>query len=671
MYLGEALRQLSERPLMILALARPDVHETFPNLWTGAVLEIPLGALSRRATERLVHAVLPDVSPETIARIVDRADGNAFYVEELIRRVAEGESDELPETVVALAQSRLDRLEPEPRRILRAASVFGEVFWSTGIEALLGTTQGQGGALAWLSALVDRELVVPGRGDKLSRGQEYTFRHGLLREVAYSMLTDTDRVTGHRLAGEWLESVGESDAVTMAGHFERGGETARAVPWLLRATLAALNGGDLDAVVEFGNRGIACSPNDADKALLRVAQTHAMGTRGDWTAVVDFGRDGMRLSPVASTQWFLCASTVFLAGTFLDDPSLCAQLLPPMMDESIRPEPSLAYGGSVVACCVALSQVGQMGLALSIVERAEATVRTSDSDPAFVLRVLIARAYVELVREGDLGGGLRKLAEALRMADRLGDIFGLAVGSAVVVLYSVEIGDFERAETMTRQCVTFSDRLGSTLYSGWNQYYLARGKLSARRPKEAIALIDPLLEYKYSGIGRLDRVHALLACALVEVGDEERATREATSVIDAGFPGAQSMAFAAVASQELSGGRPERALDFVERGLTASNAGLPLEKTILHLVRAQAMHALGKTDQARAAIRDARDRVLRLAATLDEPAVRARCLANIDANVRTLSLAREWLGEEEEIGTGSRGGGEGNRSKSPRLPDSL
>src|ERR1700730_6755708 len=102
-----------------------------------------------------------------------------------------------------------------------------------------------------------------------------------------------------------------------------------------------------------------------------------MGTRGDGTAVVEFGQDGMRLLPVGSTQWFLCASTVFLAGTFLDDPSLCAQLLPPMMDESIRPEPSLPYGGAVVASCVALSLVGQVGLALSIVERAEATAKTS------------------------------------------------------------------------------------------------------------------------------------------------------------------------------------------------------------------------------------------------------------------------------------------------------
>jgi eukaryotic-like serine/threonine-protein kinase len=641
-YLGEALRQLSERPLMLLALARPDVHDAFPNLWAGAMLEVPLPVLSRRATERLVHAVLPDIAPETMARIVDRAAGNAFYVEELIRRVAEDDGDDLPETVIALAQSRIERLEPEPRRILRAASILGEVFWTGGITALLGTSSEQAGIEAWLGALVDRELVVPGRAERLSRGQEYTFRHGLLREVAYSMLTDADRATGHGLAGEWLERAGETDAMTLAGHYERGGELARAVPWFLRATQTALNGGDVDAVVHLGNRGISCNPNDADKGLLRVAQAHAMGSRGDWAAVVEFGLEGMRLLPVASTPWFLCASGVFIAGAFLGDPSLTAQLLPTMMDESVRPEPSVPYGTALVASCVALSVVGQVDLASSIVERAEATARTSDTDPAFVLRLLNARAYVQLVRE-DLGGGLRNLSEAHGLADRLGDAHGLALGSMQIVLYSVESGDFERAETVARECIAFSDRLGSTHYTGWNSYYLARAKVSANRAGEAVHLLMPLLDAKYSNMATY--IRALLAYALVESGEAEAATRQATTVMDDGFmyPGAQIMAFAAMANLELARHRPESALDFIGRGLALSHASWPLERTILHLARACATQALGKKDEARAFVRDARDRVVRLAATLDEPALRNLCMTNVDANARTLAFAHEWL----------------------------
>jgi tetratricopeptide (TPR) repeat protein len=647
-YVAEGLRAQSAKSFMVLALGRPEVEDVFPNLWTDVdKIHVPLARLPPRAAERLIRAVLGDeLGATAVKRLVDRADGNAFYLEELIRRVAEHENDELPETVMALAQSRLDRLEQEPRRILRAASVFGEVFSTSGVEALLGTSPGELGVDPWLRTLVNREVILPKREEKLARGQQYAFRHGILREVAYSMLTDVDRVNGHRLAGEWLESVGESDAVTMADHFERGREFARAVPWLIRATETALNGGDLDAVVEFGNRGIACNPNEADSAALRVAQTHAMGTRGDWAAAIKFGREGMRLLPVASTHWFVCASTVFLAGTLIGDPSLSAQLLPILMDETIRPEPSAPYGTAVVASCVALALAGKVALARSIVERAQASANATESDPAFVLRLNIASAYVELVRDVGFGEGLRKLEETVTLAERLGDALGLALGSSQVVLYSAEIGDLVRAEQVTRESAAFSDRLRSTLYTGWDRYYLARGKLSTRSPEAAIALIEPLLENKFSNIGRLDRVHALLAYALVEIGsDLERAVEQANIAIKSGLPGALSMAFSALARIELARGSPDRAIEFVEHGFAAAHASLPLEKAFLHLLRAEALHALGKPDQARIAIRDARDRVLRMAATLADPASRARYLSDIDANVRTLALAREWLGE--------------------------
>ena len=68
--------------------------------------------------------------PQDISSIVARAAGNAFYLEELIRAVAEGRGQELPETVLAMVQARFDALGPDDRRILRAASIFGETLWS-------------------------------------------------------------------------------------------------------------------------------------------------------------------------------------------------------------------------------------------------------------------------------------------------------------------------------------------------------------------------------------------------------------------------------------------------------------------------------------------------------------------------------------------------------------
>ncbi|XXT22426.1 AAA family ATPase [Sorangium sp. So ce429] len=128
--LDAALRTLEERPLFVLALARPEVRDVFPRLWEGRRLhELRLVELSRRAGERLARHVLGErADAEVIARIVRLSEGNAFYLEELIRWTAEGKGADMPETVVAMIESRLGALDDGARRLLRAASVFGEVF---------------------------------------------------------------------------------------------------------------------------------------------------------------------------------------------------------------------------------------------------------------------------------------------------------------------------------------------------------------------------------------------------------------------------------------------------------------------------------------------------------------------------------------------------------------
>src|SRR3954451_20982962 len=117
---------------MVLALTRPEVFEVFPRLWADRqnVQELRLKELGRKAGERLIRQVLGDaVGSDTVERLVKRADGNAFYLEELIRAVAEGKDAELPETVLAMLDPRVAGLPSEARRVLRAARVFGEVCW--------------------------------------------------------------------------------------------------------------------------------------------------------------------------------------------------------------------------------------------------------------------------------------------------------------------------------------------------------------------------------------------------------------------------------------------------------------------------------------------------------------------------------------------------------------
>ncbi|XYI03028.1 protein kinase domain-containing protein [Sorangium sp. So ce1128] len=256
----KALRDVKEEPWMVLALARPEVHDVFPRLWEErAAQEIRLRELSKKASERLARISLGDqVGTVTVKRLVSQADGNAFYLEELIRAVAEGKGATLPETVLAMVQSRLEGLGAGERRVLRASSVFGEVFWEGGVAALSGDATQVAEVRERLAALAEREILVRRQESRLPGEPELAFRHALIRDGAYAMLTDADRALGHRLAGEWLERHGEGDALVLAEHFERGGELSRAALHYLAAARQAQLGNDHRAAIAHGERSLSC-----------------------------------------------------------------------------------------------------------------------------------------------------------------------------------------------------------------------------------------------------------------------------------------------------------------------------------------------------------------------------------------------------------------------------
>jgi hypothetical protein len=194
-HLEVAVQLLRDRPLLVVALGRQETRERFSRFFEKTEAHhIHLGALSPNAARRLTISVLgEDAGAEVVERIVAQAQGNAFYLEELIRGAAEG-APGLPETVKVMATSRLERLEPDARRVLRAASVFGEAFWKNGVATVLG---GQLNAVSWLDKLLEQEVIERIRQSRFAGESEYAFRHALLRDAAYSTLTDEDRRSGH------------------------------------------------------------------------------------------------------------------------------------------------------------------------------------------------------------------------------------------------------------------------------------------------------------------------------------------------------------------------------------------------------------------------------------------------------------------------------------------
>ncbi|WP_437333455.1 protein kinase domain-containing protein [Sorangium sp. So ce394] len=219
--LERALRTFQDRPLFVMAFARPEVHERFPGLWAErGAQQIHLRTLSPRSTARLVQDAHSSLEPGEIATLIERAAGNPFYLEELLRSASEGCRDGLPESVLAMEQARLAALPPAERRFLRAASIFGSVFWMRGVLHLLGEGSSVTLAESALATLLAHKLIERHVTSRFPGEEELAFRQMLVCEAAYSTLTAADRARGHALAAAWLETAGEQDPVVLAGHRE-------------------------------------------------------------------------------------------------------------------------------------------------------------------------------------------------------------------------------------------------------------------------------------------------------------------------------------------------------------------------------------------------------------------------------------------------------------------
>jgi serine/threonine protein kinase len=312
--LEELLRSHEGAPLCVLAFARPEVLTTFPRLQQlGRVQILTIKSLSRKACERLIVQVLgPNVPPAEVARTIEGCAGNALFLEELIRAIAEGNTDAPSETVVAMLQARLGKLPPRARRALLAAAVLGMRFRSAGVAALLGSHQ----VTAELSTLVEAEIIGGQSPSRPGHASEYEFRHALMRDAAYGLLSSSDASAGHLRAGEFLAKLPDSLPGVVAEHFERGGDRTRAAQHYLAAAKAELLGGNTEGAERPIRRGLACAvqPGLRGELLGELALWAIFSNQyGD---AVQPAREAMELLPPGSAGWchaLWAALTVSLA----------------------------------------------------------------------------------------------------------------------------------------------------------------------------------------------------------------------------------------------------------------------------------------------------------------------------------------------------------------------
>jgi class 3 adenylate cyclase/tetratricopeptide (TPR) repeat protein len=237
-------------PMLVVCLARPELYERHP-AWGGGQRNsttISLSPLSGADTARLLSALLEQavLPAEVQAELLEQAGGNPLYAEEFVRmlidrdilqrhgptlRITAGTGGiPMPESVQALIGARLDTLSAERKDLLRNAAVVGKVFWSGAVAAMASTDEQT--VRTGLHDLSRKDLVRTMRVATVRDQVEYSFWHGLVRDVAYGQIPRAERAAKHLAVAEWIESaVGErmtDQAEFLAYHYERALELSAA-----------------------------------------------------------------------------------------------------------------------------------------------------------------------------------------------------------------------------------------------------------------------------------------------------------------------------------------------------------------------------------------------------------------------------------------------------------
>jgi class 3 adenylate cyclase/tetratricopeptide (TPR) repeat protein len=222
-------------PLLVICSARPELLERRPG-WGGGkrnAVTVSLEPLSADETARLIAALLdrPLLPAETQTALVQRAGGNPLYAEEYVRMLADrGEGDlPLPETVQGIVAARLDLLGDAEKALLQHAAVLGKVFWTDALVSLANLERRE--LEDRLHALERKEFISRERRSAVAGEAQYSFRHVLVRDVAYGQMPRVARADGHRQAAEWIESLppdrSEDRSEMLAHHYLAALEYAR------------------------------------------------------------------------------------------------------------------------------------------------------------------------------------------------------------------------------------------------------------------------------------------------------------------------------------------------------------------------------------------------------------------------------------------------------------
>ncbi len=511
-FLSELSLRSPAAPLCMTCLARPLLLDRRPE-WGGGRRNAALVYLHPLAPDQgrqLLRELLGVELPAEIATpVLERAEGNPFFVEEIVRMlVAEGQlvrtdgrwtvrttDVRIPDTVQGVIAARLDQLAQQEKRTAQDAAVVGRTFW---LQPLTRFERDRNVA-DLVGRLELRELVSERPHSTIRGDREYIFRHGLIRDVAYATIPKGQRLTKHRVVADWLAEVTadrvDEFADLLAYHYEQAQAWQEAFRYTLR----------------LADRNYALD-------TYRLALTH-------YNRAAQFG---VQASLSSEDRVHLLAQRGWTFARLTDYPPALADLA-----EAQRLAREVGAGAWEVAALLGIAWVqGHTG-------DYQANSETTRQALAVARRINAPRLIVDCLLDlGSCFHNLEQVDEGLAAFNEVAEVAsatGYERGTvhAMRGLAMQDAGFLQEAIQYHREAISRASEIGERRIEASNRNYLARALLLTGALREALQHADTVKQFSVASGDRYREQYArrALAASCLQLGEFGRAREEGETAL--------------------------------------------------------------------------------------------------------------------------------------------
>lgn len=690
-FIQAMLGELAGYPLLVICLARRLLLENYPDWQLAGSLQaadyfmLELHPLSETESRRLVQAVLSGVQqlPEMLLDLIVRqAEGNPYYIEELINVLIEdaviqsgtaviqsgdavtqsGDAivpardtkivwhiDEsrlgdlrIPPTLTAVLQARLDGLPPPEKNVLQGAAVIGRTFWDQPLQRVLASPKTP---VSELVALYQRDLIQPNSSSAFQSVGEYAFNQTLLREVIYETVLKRDRQRYHASVAAWLTEIAQASGRTdeylalIAEHYDRAGDSDQAADWYRRAGERAINQGALLGARRFFDRALELLPasNRERRWHLLLGRDEVLGLLGESATRQADDQALLALAQEAGDERWLAEAYYRLGYSASNRGEEREALLSYQAAIQFARRVSKHHLVAELLALSALSQtrLGDLTRAGQSAREALELVQYIENDETLAkVFTNIAAHYSEV---GDLSRAQELLQQQIHITHRLGHRVGEAIGYSNLGYGYTQLGEYASAQTALETSLRLSQEIGARQHAAYGQLNLGLVHWRIGNCSAASGLLEQAIQSLVSIGDQFGRAAGLTYLALnqeacQDIASASKLYAEARVALEAVGLLALGDALAGSARCALAMGQAEKAQQFGTElwAYLREHSGKGLEFPILaYLTCTDVFTALGDQPQALTALQAGHQELQERASKISDPGWRLALLQNV------------------------------------------